>query len=80
MTAIVRPVYIRIMHLSDYMAEKGLKDDHVAAGIGCSRVSVSRYRRGLIVPSWPAIEAIKKFTRNAVTEKDWADLAKRRAA
>jgi transcriptional regulator with XRE-family HTH domain len=68
------------MYLNDYMAERGLKDEHVAAGTGYSRVSISRYRRGLIVPSWGAIEAIKKFTRGAVTETDWAALAKRRAA
>lgn len=59
------------MHLSDYMAQKGLKDEDVAAAIGKNRVSVSRYRRNLIRPSWRAIERIKEFTKNEVTAEDW---------
>ena len=80
LTSNVRRMYITIMHLSDYMAENGLKDHDVAPHVGVNRVSVSRYRRKLVVPSWSAIEKIRKFTRGAVTERDWAELAKRRAA
>lgn len=63
------------MHLANYMSEKSLSDEVVAAAIGRSRVSVSRYRRRLIRPDWEAIEAIRAFTGNQVTETDWRDLA-----
>lgn len=59
------------MHLSDYMNEKRLSDEDVAAAIGKSRVSVSRYRRKLVRPEWEAIEALRAFTRNKVTAEDW---------
>jgi hypothetical protein len=80
LTSNVLRMYITIMHLSDFMAQKGLKDHDVASHVGVNRVSVSRYRRNLVVPSWGTIERIRKFTRGAVTEKDWAELAKRKAA
>lgn len=63
------------MHLADYMAEKGLSDEAVAAAIGRSRVSVNRYRRKLIRPDWPTIESIRAFTKGKVTEADWRKLA-----
>lgn len=53
------------------MASRKLSDDDVAAGIGRSRVSVSRYRRRLVRPDWGAIEAIKTFTGGAVLADDW---------
>jgi transcriptional regulator with XRE-family HTH domain len=59
------------MHLSDYMARKGLSDEQVAAAIGKNRVSVSRYRRRKIRPSWEAVERIREFTKNQVTAEDW---------
>ena len=59
------------MHLSDYMAEKKLSDEVVAAAIGRSRVSVSRYRRRLMRPDWDAVERINYFTAGAVTANDW---------
>ena len=59
------------MHLSDYMTRRGLSDEQVASAIGKTRVSVSRYRRNLIRPSWRAIERIKEFTENQVTAEDW---------
>jgi transcriptional regulator with XRE-family HTH domain len=59
------------MHLSDFMASRKLTDEDVAAGIGRSRVSVSRYRRRLVRPDWDAIETIKAFTGGAVLADDW---------
>lgn len=59
------------MHLSDYMAENGLSDDDVAAAIGKSRPSVSRYRRKLMRPDWAGVEKIRTFTGGIVTADDW---------
>lgn len=59
------------MHLSDFMAERELSDDDVAAAVGRNRVSVSRWRRRLVRPDWEAIDAIKAFTDGAVTADDW---------
>lgn len=61
------------MHLSDYMVQKGLSDEVVAAAIGRSRVSVSRYRRRLVRPDWEAIRKLEGFTDNKVTAVDWTD-------
>jgi hypothetical protein len=45
----VRPMYKRAMvHLADYMADKGLSDEDVAKGIDRSRPTVSRIRRRLV--------------------------------
>jgi hypothetical protein len=60
------------MHLADYMKARELSDEAVAAGIGRTRVSVSRYRRRLVRPDWDAIEKIKTFTHDAVMADDWS--------
>lgn len=62
------------MHLSDYMAEKGLSDEDVARGINRSRPTVSRIRRRLVRPDWETIEAIKKFTNGFSTADDYQDI------
>lgn len=59
------------MHLSDYMAEEGLRDEDVAAALGKSRVSVSRWRRKLIRPDWETIQAIRVWSNEQVAEPDW---------
>ena len=61
------------MHLATYMDEKRLSDEVVAAAIGRSRVSVSRYRRRLVRPDWDAIRKIEEFSERRVTADDWAD-------
>lgn len=60
------------MHLSDFMAERELSDEAVAAAVGRNRVSVSRWRRRLVRPDWDAIDKIKAFTDGAVAADDWA--------
>lgn len=65
------------MHLSDYMAERNLSDEVVAAAIGRSRVSVNRYRRKLVRPDWGTIEALRAYTKGKVTEADWRKVAPR---
>jgi transcriptional regulator with XRE-family HTH domain len=60
-----------VMHLSDYMALKGLSDEKVAEGLGCSRATVSRIRRRKVRPDWTTIEKIKAFTDDQVTADDF---------
>lgn len=59
------------MRLSEYMAQRQLTDEEVAAAIGRSRVSVSRYRRGLIRPEFAVAERIHEFTQGEVSPNDW---------
>lgn len=73
LTDFVRMVYIPAMHLSAYMSRNGLSDDEVAKAIGRSRVSVSRYRRGLVRPDWDAVESIKTFSRGEVSADAWLE-------
>ena len=72
----VRPMYKRgMVHLSDYMADRGLSDEEVAKGISRSRPTVSRIRRRLVRPDWETIEAIKTFTEGASSADDYQNLA-----
>ena len=60
-----------MMHLSQYMDLKGLKDEDVADGIGRSRVTVSRIRRRKVRPHWATIEKIREFSNGAVVADDF---------
>ena len=64
------------MHLSAYMELRNLRDEDVAAAIGVTRVSVSRYRRRLIRPSWRMIDKIERWSKRVVTSADWKDVKK----
>ena len=66
------------MHLAAFMTEAGLSDAEVAQKINRNRATVSRYRRGKLVPDWPTIGRIKAITGGAVTERDWATVAETR--
>jgi ribosome-binding protein aMBF1 (putative translation factor) len=68
------------MQLATYMAERGLSDDDVAKEISRARATVSRYRRGKLIPDWGVRERIKSFTGGLVTEQDWAEIAKARSS
>lgn len=68
---IVRPVYRKGMHLSDYMTTNSLSDDQVAESLKCSRATVSRIRRRKVRPDWATIEKIKTFTNGQVTADDF---------
>lgn len=63
-----------MMHLSDYMAWKGLSDEAVAEGISRSRPTVSRIRRRKLRPDWATIEEIKKFTNGVCTADDFQNI------
>ena len=62
------------MHLSDYMAERNLSDEQVAAAINRNRVTVSRIRRRKVRPDWETIEALRQFSEGAITADDFASL------
>lgn len=62
------------MHISDYMAQKGLKDEQVAAVIGRARATVSRIRRRKIRPGWDTIEKLREFTGGECTAADFEQL------
>lgn len=63
-----------VMHLSDYMTERSLRDQDVATGIGRSRATVSRIRRRKVRPDWETIKAIREFTRDKVTADDFEEV------
>jgi transcriptional regulator with XRE-family HTH domain len=63
-----------MVHLADYMAEKGLSDETVAKGIDRSRPTVSRIRRRLVRPDWETIEKIKEFTEGVSTADDYQNI------
>jgi len=58
------------MHLADYMAAKGLDDHEMGAKIGRSRVAVSRYRRGVKIPSSQTVKRIVEVSDGAVTANE----------
>lgn len=62
------------MHLSEYMAERGLDDDAVAAAINRTRVTVSRIRRRKVRPDWGTIEALKNYSNGTITADDFVSL------
>lgn len=61
------------MHLSDYMAKRGLSDDQVAEAIERSRATVSRIRRRKVRPDWTTIEKLKAYTAGEVTADDFVE-------
>ena len=69
------------MHLREWLKKQGLSDTEMAAKIHtkstpCDRTLVSKYRRGVIRPSWPAIARIRKVTKAAVCANDFAELVR----
>jgi hypothetical protein len=62
------------MHLADYMAKRRLSDEEVAAAIARNRVTVSRIRRRKVRPDWVTIEALKRFSKGAITADDFCRL------
>lgn len=71
--------YAKTMHLSEFMAERNLSDEEVASAIGCHRVTVNRYRRGVKRPDWDAIQKIRIYTKELVSESDWRRKLKKAA-
>lgn len=67
------------MQLEEFMFEARLSDADLARKINRDRATVSRYRRGKLVPDWPTIARIKAISGGTVTERDWAIIAKIRS-
>lgn len=64
------------MLLAEWMNRQRVDDEELAAmlsqaGVPRDRTGVSRYRRGLRRPDWPALEAIRRITRGKVTADDF---------
>ena len=59
------------MHLSDYMAAKGLTHEQVADQIQRSRATVSRIRRRKVRPDWGTIELIRAASNGECTADDF---------
>lgn len=59
------------MKLSDYLEERGLKDEDFAALIGVDRTTVSRLRRTGQRPSQQTLEAIVAHTGGKVSANDF---------
>lgn len=55
------------MNLSDYMTAENLTDEAMAIRIGRSRTTISRLRRGKVLPDWDTMRAILDATNGAVT-------------
>jgi hypothetical protein len=62
------------MHLSDYMTDRNLDDDAVAAAIQVTRVTISRIRRRKVRPDWATIDKLKAWSDGAITADDFQSL------
>jgi transcriptional regulator with XRE-family HTH domain len=61
------------MHLREYMAEKGLKDDEVASAIGVERETVNRYRNGTLTPRLKMMQRISRWSNGRVPLESWLE-------
>jgi transcriptional regulator with XRE-family HTH domain len=59
------------MHLREYMAQQGLKDDEVAAAIGVERATVNRYRNGAVTPRLEMMQRIARWSKGKVPLESW---------
>lgn len=72
-------MHIQGMRISAWMENEGVDDAELAArlsaaGVTCDRSQVSRYRRGVIRPSWRMIRVIRDLSGGAVSANDFLDL------
>jgi transcriptional regulator with XRE-family HTH domain len=68
------------MRISEFMAEKGLRDGEMAELIGCERSYVLKLRSGSATPSAAMMATIAEKTGGAVEPNDWFDLPAQEAA
>jgi transcriptional regulator with XRE-family HTH domain len=59
------------MKLADYMALVGIKDGPFAEKVGRDQSTISRIRRGEVLPDWDTVARIAKATDGAVTANDF---------
>jgi len=72
-------MHISFMRITEWMEVEGLDDGDLAgrlasAGVACDRSQVSRYRRGVIRPSWRVIKALSDLSSGAVSANDFMDV------
>jgi transcriptional regulator with XRE-family HTH domain len=63
------------MHLREYMAERGLKDEDVAAVIKVKRETVLRYRHGTMTPRLKMMQRISRWSNGKVPLESWLEAA-----
>jgi transcriptional regulator with XRE-family HTH domain len=63
------------MHLREYMAEKGLKDEDVAGAIGVDRATVVRYRHGTLTPRLKMMQRISRWSNGKIPLESWLEAA-----
>lgn len=68
------PCTFLAMQLATYMEQHGLTDDAFGARIGKSRVTVSRYRRKLEIPSSETVKLIVDATSGKVSANELLDI------
>ena len=59
------------MKLADYMALVGIKDTAFAEKVGRDQSTISRIRRGEVLPDWSTVARIAEATDGAVTANDF---------
>ena len=59
------------MTLDQYLQERGLSDADFAAAIKADRTTVSRLRRGSVLPEWTTMRRIYRATSGLVTPSDF---------
>lgn len=60
------------MKLGDWMKQRGLDDDQVAAMVKADRTTISRLRRGKQRPSWALAANLERATKGGVPVASWA--------
>lgn len=59
------------MKLADYMTLVGIKDTAFAEKVGRDQSTISRIRRGEVLPDWSTVVRIAEATDGAVTANDF---------
>lgn len=77
LTVNVHRAYIFRVTLSDYMRNRSISDDAFAAVLGVSRATVSRLRRGKMVPSFDLAARIHSATDSQVSPNDFLNAPSR---
>lgn len=63
------------MKLAAWLKRNGVSDEKAGAALGVSRVTVSRLRRGKMVPSFDLAARINIYTGGKVPPDEWMELA-----
>lgn len=63
------------MKLADWMTLAGIKDSAFAEKVGRDQSTISRIRRGEVLPDWSTVVRIAEATEGAVTANDFMPAA-----